>query len=81
MSIKYYSMAEIRAMSDEDLIMLSAERNSRNKLSTNAERAMRVRKERSGSAEWSDISRNVPSFEVQEIAYKGSSKFTKKFSK
>ena len=64
MGIKYYTMTEIRAMSDEELIKLSAERNSRNKLSTNAERAMRVRKERSGSAEWSGISRNAPSFEA-----------------
>lgn len=81
MGIKYYTMAEIRAMSDEELIKLSAERNSRNKLSTNAERAMRVRKERSGSAEWSGISRKASSFEAQEIAYKGTSGFAKKFNK
>ena len=42
MAIKYYTIAEIREMSDEDLIKLSAERNSRNKLSANAEKAMKA---------------------------------------
>ena len=48
MAIKYYTMTEIRAMSDEELIKLSAERNSRNKLSSNAEKAMKVRKNARG---------------------------------
>ncbi len=80
MAIKYYTIAEIREMSDEDLIKLSAERNSRNKLSANAEKAMKVRKERSGSALWEGISRKSPSFQMQEIRLKGTRNFTKKFN-
>lgn len=80
MAIKYYTMTEIRAMSDEELIKLSAERNSRNKLSSNAEKAMKVRKERSGSAIWNGISRSTPSFDAQEICIKGTEKFTQKFN-
>lgn len=80
MAIKYYTMTEIRAMSDEELIKLSAERNSRNKLSANAEKAMKIRKERSGSALWEGISRKAPSFQMQEIRLKGTRNFTKKFN-
>lgn len=39
MAIKYIKMADLRAMSDEELIRISCERNSRNKLSINAENA------------------------------------------
>ena len=80
MAIKYYTIAEIREMSDEELIKLSTERNSRNKLSTNAEKAMKVRKERSGSALWDGIPRKSPSFQMQEIRLKGTRNFTKKFN-
>lgn len=80
MAIKHYTMTELRKMSDEELIKLSAERNSRNKLSTNAEKAMKVRKERSGSALWNGISRNAPSSDAQEISIKGTGNFTKKFN-
>lgn len=80
MAIKYYTMKELREMSDEDLVRLSAERNSRNKLSANAEKAMKVRKERSGSALWNGISRSAPSSDIQEIQLKGTDNFTKKFN-
>ena len=79
MAIKYYTMTELREMSDEELIKLSAERNSRNKLSENAEKAMKVRKERSGSARWDGISKSAPSSDVQEIRLKGTQNFIKKF--
>lgn len=79
MAIKYINMGEIRAMSDEELIELSTQRNSRNKLTVNAENAMRVRKERSGSAYWKGISNHAPSFARREIEYKGTDNFTKKF--
>lgn len=80
MAIKHYTMTELRKMSDEELIKLSAERNSMNKLSANAEKAMKVRKERSGSALWEGISRKPPSFQMQEIRLKGTRNFTKKFN-
>ena len=56
---KYIPIAEIRAMTDEELVELSQERNSRGKYSQNAENAMKVRRERSGSAQWWGISRKT----------------------
>ena len=73
MAIKYIKMADLRAMTDEELIKISCERNAKNKLSVNAENAMRVRKERSGSATWNGISNHAPSAARQEILYNGSS--------
>ena len=71
MAIKYIKMADLRAMSDEELLKISYERNSKNKLTINAENAMRVRKERSGSALWNGVSSHAPSFARQELNYDG----------
>lgn len=68
---KYFKMAELRAMSNEELIKISCERNSQNKLTVNAENAMKVRKERSGSADWEGISNHAPSFVKQQLDYEG----------
>lgn len=73
MATKYIKMADLRAMTDDELIRISCERNAKNKLSVNAENAMRVRKERSGSATWSGIANHAPSAVRQEILYNGSS--------
>lgn len=55
----YIPIAQIRAMTDEELVRLSQEKNSRGNFSQNAENAMRVRRERSGSAQWSDAGRKT----------------------
>lgn len=76
----YIPISDIRKMSDEELIQLSQQRNSKNLLTVNAENAMRVRRERSGSAQWWGISRKSPSFAVmheRETGYSG--RFNKKF--
>ena len=74
MAVKYIKMAELRAMSDEELIKISCERSSRNKLTVNAENAMRVRKERSGRNYWEGVSRHSSFFAKQELDYEGYSK-------
>lgn len=75
--MKQYTMAELRAMTDHELLELSRQKNSRGRYSTNANNAMKVRRERSGH--WDGVKAKAPSFEAQEIQYRGSSNFTKKF--
>lgn len=75
--MKQYTMAELRAMTDQELLELSRQKNSRGRYSTNANNAMKVRRERSGH--WDGARAKAPSFEGQEIQYRGTSNFTKKF--
>lgn len=76
----YIPIAKIREMSDEELVELSQERNSKGRLTGNAENAMRIRRERSGSAQWYGISRKAPSFQAMHQAETGySGKSSKNF--
>lgn len=75
---KYIPIAKIREMSDKELIALSEERNSKGNYSLNAENAMRVRRERSGNAQWIDIGRHSSSLAGTLNTERGSN-FTKKF--
>ena len=75
---KYIPISKIREMSDDELVKLSMERNSRNLLTQNAEHAMKVRRERSGAEQWRGVGRKTPSYESELISQKGSN-FTKKF--
>jgi hypothetical protein len=78
MRTKQFTMAELRAMSDEELLELSKQKNSRGRYSTNANNAMKVRRER--SLHWEGINNKPKSFLGTEIEYKGSGRFfTKKF--
>lgn len=67
----YISMTQVRAMTDEELIELSQEKNSRGKFTQNAENAMRVRRERSGTAQWSDAGRTTSFAETLLTEYGG----------
>lgn len=76
----YIPIEKVREMSDEELVKLSQERSSASGCYTqNAENAMRVRRERSGSAQWYGISRKAPSFQAMHQAETGYSGFYKKF--
>ena len=55
----FIPISKIREMTDDELIELSKERNSKNRLSQNAENAMRVRRERSGSETFYGINRKT----------------------
>ena len=78
MKNSYIPISKIREMSDDELIELSKERNRKGCFTQNAENAMRVRRERSGSSQWYGINRKAPSHIAQEISYKGQN-ITKKF--
>ena len=75
----YIPIEKVREMTDEELVELSQERGSKGLLTQNAENAMRVRRERSGSAQWHGISRKAPSFQAMHQAETGYSGFYKKF--
>lgn len=79
--MSYIPIAKVREMSDEELVKLSQERNSKDLLTQNAENAMKVRRERSGSAQWHGISRKAPSFVAMHQSEVGYNGFTKKFKK
>ena len=75
--MREYTMTELRAMTDQELLELSRQKNSRGRYSANADRAMKVRRERSGH--WDGVKAKPPGFEHQEILYRGDGNFTKKF--
>ncbi len=75
--MKQLTMTELRAMSDDELKTLSTQKNRRGRYTTNANNAMKVRRERSGH--WEGVSSRAPGFVAQEIEYRGTSHFTKKF--
>ena len=75
--MKQYTLAELRAMTDEELLELSRQKNSRGRYSTNANNAMKVRRERSGH--WDGVPRKAPGFQASLIKETGKSHFTKKF--
>ena len=76
----YIPIEKIREMSDDELVKLSQDRSTTNGCFTqNAESAMRVRRERSGSAQWHGIGRKAPSFQAMHQAETGYSGFYKKF--
>lgn len=74
----FIPMTKIREMSDKELLELSQQRNTKGLYTPNAENAMRVRRERSGAAQWHGVRRKAPLCDTQEIGYNGTS-FTKKF--
>ena len=55
----------------------SLQKNRRGCYTANANRAMKVRRERSGH--WDGVKSRAPGFEAQEIQYRGTSHFTKRF--
>ena len=67
----YIPIKKIREMTDEELVELSMERNSRRKLSQNAESAMKVRRERAGAQQWLGVGRRSGSYDAQCIRYYG----------
>lgn len=71
------TLTELRAMSDEQLLILSKQKNRRGLNSVDAEKAMRVRRERAGY--WDDVHMGKCSFMGEEIKYKGNDGFVKKF--
>lgn len=71
------TLTEIRSMTDEELLVLSKQKNRRGLNSVDAEKAMRVRRERSGY--WDDVHTRKSSFIGDEIKYRGTSGFVKKF--
>lgn len=75
--MKAYTMTELRAMTDQELLAISLQKNRRGCYAANANRAMKVRRERSGH--WDGVKSRAPGFEAQEIQYRGTSHFTKRF--
>lgn len=75
--MKAYTMTELRAMTDQELLAISLQKNRRGCYTANANRAMKVRRERSGH--WDGVKSRAPGFEAQEIQCRGTSHFTKRF--
>ncbi|MBQ5655944.1 MAG: hypothetical protein IIV14_00735 [Bacteroidaceae bacterium] len=67
----------LRTLSDEELLELSKQKNRKGNNTVDAEKAMRVRRERSGH--WDEVHGQSRGFLGDEIAYRGSSGFVKKF--
>lgn len=67
----------LRSLTDNELLELSLEKNRKENYTTNANKAMKVRRERSGH--WEGVSSRAPSFEAMLIAEEGRNGFIKKF--
>ena len=66
-AIKWIKTADLQAMSSEELQVICCERNSRNhRLSVNADRALKILRERSGAAQWDGIPRKPPVLDEDE---------------
>ncbi len=71
------SMGQLRSLSDDELKEISLRKNHIGNATVEANRAMQVRRERSGH--WEGVSRKAPSFEGMLIKENGYDGFVKKF--